>query len=237
MDYVCRKHLQSVQAFTTVAAGIAEEYWGVYGVRPEVIHNAPRKADLQPGPVSAKRIRIVHHGAAMPGRKIEAIIDAVGLLDSRFELDLMLVPGDARYIERLADRAKANPRVRMVAPVRMEDIVPFTNRYDIGINLTPPVNINHIYQLPNKFFEFIQARLAVAIGPSPEMQRLVEKYDCGVVAAGFSPQSMAAALSALTPERLADLKANSDRAAADLCFEKSEPIFLAAVERALAAVR
>jgi hypothetical protein len=30
--------------------------------------------------------------------------------------------------------------------------------------------------LPNKFFEFIQARLAVAIWPSPEMSKITKTF-------------------------------------------------------------
>jgi hypothetical protein len=38
------------------------------------------------------------------------------------------------------------------------------------------------------FVEFIQARLAVAVDPSPEMARLVQRYGCGVVAPDFPPK-------------------------------------------------
>jgi hypothetical protein len=61
------------------------------------------------------------------------------------------------------------------------------------------MTFNLKYILPNKFFEFIQARLAVAIGPSVEMKRLVKEWDCGIVAANFEAKSMAAEINRLTP--------------------------------------
>ena len=176
---------------------------------------------------------MVHHGTALAPRKLEVMIEVLDLLDARFELDFMLVAGDQNYIDRLGSLARRNPRIRMLPPVRMEDIVPFTNRYDIGIYILSPNSFNAEHALPNKFFEFVQARLAVAIGPSLEMRRLVERHDCGVVAADFTPAAMARALSALTAERLQGLKDNSHRAAQELCFERSEPVFLGAMEQAL----
>ncbi len=235
LDYLCRRYLSRARAVTTVAEGIADAYFAGYGVRADVVPSAPAYAELRPGAVDPTRVRMVHHGAAAPSRKLELMIGAMDLLDERFELDLMLVPGDPRYIARIADMAKRNARIRVLPPVRMEEIVPFTNQYDVGLFLLPPTNFNYAHALPNKFFEFIQARLAVAIGPSPEMKRLVDRYDCGVVSEDFTPQSLARALSALNPERLAELKANADRAAAELCWEKQEPVFLAAVERAMGA--
>jgi hypothetical protein len=67
------------------------------------------------------------------------------------------------------------------------------------------------------------------------MQGLVERFDCGVVSTDFSPQSLARELAGLTAQRLTELKANANRAALELCFERNEPAFLAAVVRAMGA--
>ena len=67
--------------------------------------------------------------------------------------------------------------------------------------------------LPNKFFEFIQARLAIAIVPSPEMARLTREFDCGVVAEDFSSLSLARALTGLTAQGIDWMKRGADRAA------------------------
>jgi hypothetical protein len=233
VEHLCRRYLARCRAMTTVAPGIAEAYRTAYGVRPEVVYNAPAYADLQPTPVAGQKIRMIHHGGAAVARRLETMIEVMDLLDQRFELDFMLVPGDRSYIARLEALARRNPRIRMLSPVPMDQIAPFTNRYDIGIYILAPTSFNTEHALPNKFFEFIQARLAVAIGPSPEMRALAHRYDCGVVAQDFSPRSLAAELSKLTPERLTVLKANAHRAAADLCFEKSAPAFQAAVDRAM----
>ena len=74
--------------------------------------------------------------------------------------------------------------------------------------------------LPNKFFDFIQARLPVAIGPSPEMRGLIKKYDCGFVAKEFTVESMAKTLNNLSISEIDIIKKNSEGVAKEFCWEK-----------------
>ena len=76
--------------------------------------------------------------------------------------------------------------------------------------------------LPNKLFEFIQARLAVAIWPSPEMARITEAYDLGVVSDQFSVEAAAGKLNALTTEDIVRFKQNAHQAAGMFCAEKNQ---------------
>ena len=62
--------------------------------------------------------------------------------------------------------------------------------------------------MPNKFFEYIQARIVPAIGPSPEMARIAREWDCGIVADDYTPEALAAAIGGRLERRLAELKGN-----------------------------
>jgi len=112
----------------------------------------------------------------------------------------------------------------------MPEICEATNQYDIGLFLLPPVNLNYRFALPNKLFEFIQARLAVAIGPSPEMARVVRAHKVGVVSESFDPASMADSLNSLTREDLIRFKQASHRSADQLCFEAVSDRLLAVIQ-------
>ena len=151
-------------------------------------------------------------------------------LDDRFTLDFMLVPSSKNYLSQLKVKASPNNRIRFIEPVPMQEIPSTCNRYDIGVYLLPPVSFNSKYALPNKMFEFIQARLAVAIGPSPEMVRIVDKYNCGVVADSFSPQDLAAKLNALTSDQIQYFKNRSHEAAKELCSEANAQIIIDLIE-------
>jgi hypothetical protein len=101
----------------------------------------------------------------------------------------------------------------------------------VGLFLLPPVNFNYRFALPNKFFEFIQARLAVAIGPSTEMARIVEEHSLGVIADSFRPDGLANALEQLTDESIRGYKLAADRAARQLNYEAAGRVLLHEIER------
>src|SRR5690606_30214495 len=115
------------------------------------------------------------------------------------------------------------------------EVVSFIHRYDVGVFLLPPINFNYANTLPNKLFEYIQARLAVAVGPTPEMAAIVRKYGIGLVADDFTPASLAEKLNALTEDDVKLFKQRSSLAARDLSAENNELIFLESVDVAITA--
>jgi hypothetical protein len=239
----CRRYIPQVAAMTTVGEAIADEYERETGVRATVVTNAPQRADLEPTPVH-KPIRVLHHGFAMPGRGLEEMMRLAELLDERFTTTFVLaetVPSDARpsrlrrrYRDQLIRRARGHPRIRFLPPQPMHTLPQMANDYDIGLFLLRPVNFNWRFALPNKLFEFIQGRLAVAIGPSPEMARIVRRYGLGVVAADFAPETLAAALNELDTSAIAAFKRASHTAADELCAERNAELVRQLVEAAQA---
>jgi hypothetical protein len=231
-----RQYAPQIAAMTTVSEGISDAYSREFGVRAVVVTNAPAFADLEPSPVGTP-VRILHHGVALRGRGLEEMVRLADLLDDRFSFDFVLVEGAPGFRDELIARTTQNPRVRFPAPVPMRELVQLASAYDVGVFLLPPNNLSHRYALPNKFFEFIQGRLAVAVGPSPEMAALVRRYGCGVVAPTFEPESLAAELNALDTAAISKFKHASHLAAAELCAERNAELVLEVVEQALRAGR
>lgn len=227
---LCRDYLTRADGLMTVCQGIADAYERDYGVKAQVVTNATAFQELSPSPVHDGRIRLIHHGVASPSRHPEEMIRMMRYLDDRFSLDFMLIAHNPAYLHRLQEMARDDPRIRFLPPVAMPAIAAFINGYDVGLFLLPPVSFNYAHALPNKFFEFVQARLAIAIGPSPEMLRLVETYDLGVVAEDFTAAGMARALSSLTRDQIEHFKRRADAAAAELCAERNETLLLDLVE-------
>jgi hypothetical protein len=236
--YLCRRYVPQVHAMTTVCRSIADAYERDTGVRPAVVMNAPDYEDLEPAvrDASEPRIRLVHHGAAIRSRRIENMVWMMDHLDEWFELDFLLptpTPADEAYVAELREMAKGK-RIRFLDAVPMRELPRFLNRYDVGVFLLEPTNFNYRFALPNKLFEFIQARLAVAVGPSPEMARVVQERDCGVVARDFTPRAMAESLRRLDHARIAHHKRRAHEAARELCAEQSRVRMLELVEGAVA---
>jgi glycosyltransferase involved in cell wall biosynthesis len=218
-EYLCNKYMSRCHRVTTVCDGIADEYERNFGIRPAVITNAVDYIAIEPSSVDEKQIRLIHHGGAIPSRRIELMIEMMAMLDERFTLTLMLVKSDLEYYRKLVQQSAGNPRIIFREPVPLADIVSEINRYDIGVYILEPNSFNNKHALPNKFFEFVQARLAIAIGPSPEMAGLVQAHDLGVVAADFNPQTLASELNKLTPEKIQYYKQRSCEAAKLLSSE------------------
>ncbi len=231
---LCRRYLQRAAGMVTVCQGIADEYARHYGVAPEVVHNAPFDQKLAPSPVQSGKIRLVHHGAAIRSRHLETMIEVMKYLDGRFSLDFMLVEGDSAYMRDLRRHAAADERIRFIPAVPMGEICSTLNMYDMGIYLLPPVNFNHEHALPNKFFEFIQARLAVAVGPSPEMARIVRAFGCGVVADSFDPSELAGVINKVSEGDLVRYKDAADAAATEVNYESGGKVLIHNIEQLLA---
>ena len=230
-DWLCREHMPLAAAVTTVSPGIAGLYRDRMGVEASLITNAPTRADLRPGPVGDP-VRLFHHGSADPRRRLERTIEAMRLIDGRFELDLMLVGQDA-WVERLRRAAAGDKRIRFRGAVPMREIPAVANSYDVGVFLLEPSSPNQLHVLPNKLFEFIQARLAVVIGPSPDMAALVRERGLGVVSDDFTPEAFARALESLDAATIARFKERSHAAAAELNAERNHDLILESVESML----
>lgn len=230
---LCLRYLPLASGMTTVCQGIADEYGRVYGVQPVVVHNAPLDQKLLPSPVSENHVRLIHHGTAIRSRHLGVMIEMMQHLDERFSLDFMLMESDVSYMKELRQAASGDSRIKFIEPVPMPEICQQLNRYDVGVYLLPPVNFNHEHALPNKFFEFVQARLGIAIGPSTEMATLLNKYHCGVVADTFTAEALAAAMNALSHDKVAEFKEASHRAAVELSYEHDGKVLLSEITRLL----
>ncbi|WP_051315302.1 glycosyltransferase family 4 protein [Algoriphagus terrigena] len=212
VNFVCENYIPKADRFITVCDGIAQDYAKEYGVEAHLILNTPDfKDDLMPSPEKEK-IQIIHHGIANRSRKIEKMINLVDHLDIRFELKLMLVPSNSAYLRQLKEMAQGK-KIEFLDPVPTQEISAFINRFDIGLFILEPVNFNYANALPNKFFEFIQARLAIAIGPSPEMKKIVEVEQNGIVTKSFEEKEMAQVLNKLSKEEIQRMKAKSHEVA------------------------
>lgn len=217
---VLKEYLPKCDAMLTVCDGIADEYVKNFHItRPDVILNAPYYVSQVPQCKKNEKICLVHHGVAAPLRSLEVLIDMMGLLDERFSLGFYLIKSDYRYYQKLVSCAERNKRIRFFDPVPCPEIPSMLNHYDIGLAFFPPVTINLKHVLPNKFFEFVQGRIGVAIGPSPEMAAYVRKYDLGVVADDFSAEALARALSSLTKDDIQRFKSNAHKHAYELSAE------------------
>jgi hypothetical protein len=114
-------------------------------------------------------------------------------------------------------------------PVPQSELIETLNRYDVGIFVLPPTNENHVLALPNKFFDYVQARLAIVVGPTIEMARITRERGLGVVTDTFEESAIVAALGSLTVEQIDAFKQASDAAAEALSSENQVEVWAEAL--------
>ena len=222
IDYFLHEYATKVDASLTVSPTIAKMYQENYGFCPLVVLNAP---EVQPAikfhPTQKDEIHLIHHGLATRRRKIELMIESVSKADVRFYLHLMLMEFNNGYIQDLKKYADtiAKGRVFFESPVSPEEIVNKISTYDIGFYLLPLNSFNHAAALPNKFFDFINAGLAICVGPSIEMSRLIKQCDLGVVTPSIEPDDVAVVLNNLSADEIDLMKQNSLAARQELNAE------------------
>lgn len=222
---IYRKTLPDVDLMLNVCESIREKCLTEFNKDSLVIANASIYREMEPKKVG-NPIRIIHHGAAIESRSIELMIDVAKLLGDSYTMDLMLLPTEKSYYDKVVQHASTAKNVNLIEPVPFEEIVSKTNTYDIGMFLLPPLNYNYSIALPNKLYEFIQGRVAIAIGPSPEMARVVKEYGVGVISKDFTAKSLADEIKSCSTEQLFQFKQNANKAAMELSAETYSKILL-----------
>ena len=167
-------------------------------------------------------------------RRLDIMVRGVRESAANVTLDLYLVGDDSGLVAELKSLAQGDPRIRFREPVPYNELVKTLNGYDIGLSIFPPTTFNLAWCLPNKFFDYVQARLGVIVGPSPEMATVVDEYGFGLVLPDFEPASLAAALEGLTADRVAGWKSASHAHATALSSESQAHIWEELVARVLA---
>jgi len=226
--WMCRRFLPSAASMTTVGQGIADEYKRVYGLDAEVVTNAAPFAELDAGPVGSP-VRLVHSGASLRNRRLEVLVDAVTATTSDVTLDLYLMRNDPSYIVLLRERAAGSDRVRFPDPLPYQDLIARLNEYDVGIHVIAPTNFNNRWALPNKFFDYVQARLGLIIGPSSEMKRILDACGFGVAADDFGAATLTRVLDSLTVDQVHEWKSRAAAAARELSSETQVEVWDAAI--------
>ncbi|MBN1180639.1 MAG: hypothetical protein JXB49_00025 [Bacteroidales bacterium] len=221
--YLLDKNLPFIDASMAASPAFVELYNEKFNINPLLVLNMPDKITLPPAKDYSKieEIHLVHHGIAKKDRCLEIMIEAVSLSDKRFRLNFMLLendPGYIQYLKQLSARI-APDRVIFHDPVSPEQVVAEISQYDIGFYILPPTNLNNKILVPNKLFDFINAGLAVCIGPSPSMVDIVKRYGFGCVASTFEPRDVANMLNNLDVQDLSRMTDEARKASLELNAE------------------
>ncbi len=249
--WVERRLVPGVTAAWTVSESIAAVYSRQYRVPFAVVRNLPLawhppswpaslsgqeaetaegdRARREPpltgrvGKITAEagsRPVILYQGALNLGRGLDKAITAMQYLPGA----LLLLAGSGDLEEQLKSQI-CNLRianVRLLGRIPPEELALLTRRARLGISVEEDRGLSYRYALPNKLFDYIQARIPVVVSPLPEMSRVVLGYGIGLVTPSLEPEILAETFrKALEDETLRRQWAvNLERAAGELTWER-----------------
>lgn len=226
-----KRFLPAASVVTTVCDGIADALQSTYNLqkRPVVVRSTAFYHDLPFRP-AGERIEVLYHGIVSPMRGLEQTIESVKLWKPEYHF-VIRGPGPDDYIaslKALADQHGVTDRVRIDPPVPFNEMVPRANAADIGFFVQPDISRQKRFTLPNKFFEYVQARLALCVADLPEMARLVKEHGLGTLVPQITPDAIAAQINDLTREKINAYKQASMTAARTLSWQSEADVMLRA---------
>jgi len=222
IDALQRRYLRKADAVSTVCDGIAgllqEDYRLVE--RPVVVRSIPLYQKLPFRPCG-ETINVLYHGLVVPTRGMENAI--ISVQDWRPEFHLTIRgTGNEEYfsfLKRLAQDCGVGERVHFVPPVPFTEMIGRAAEADVGYVVLENFSPQRTFTLPNKFFEYIMAGLALLCSDLPELSRVAHEHDIGVLVKTTDPSDIADRVNSLTRKTIDEQKVRSLEAARKLCWE------------------
>lgn len=208
-----RAFIRSADATITVNEGIADELVRLYGIAdPVVVMNCPERQPFNKSTRLRDELGIppglkiaLYQGGVVGGRGIEPFLYAI----QRLPEVAGVVLGDGHLLEEYRARAESGlwQRVYLPGKVPLDDLPHYTASADVGVTLIQDICRSYHLALPNKLFEYLQAGIPVLGSNLPEIARIIQGYNVGLVVDPDDPDAIAEALGRLL--RDTDLYARS----------------------------
>ena len=208
--------------------------------RPTVVRNVPPYQPVAPELAmrgSQEPLRVLYHGLISPGRGLEELVQSLPMWRSGRRLAIR-GPHNNSFGQELIARARrlgVMDRVDFLEPVATNGLISAAAAHDIGV-FAPPSSTDHFrFTLPNKFFEYVMAGLALAVADLPEMSPLVQRFSMGRLIPESRPEAIASVINSFDPAEVDEFRRASRQTARELNWESESPKLIELVHRALEA--
>lgn len=228
-EWLEAKMVPNIKHAFTVCNSIADIYKQKYGVQFNVVRNLPFSREnlfvLQKERKGQKII--LYQGAVNVGRGLKQAILAVKNLEGA----KLIIAGDGdikQNLEKLVFSENLSGKVEFKGRLSMMELEELTPQADLGLSIEEDLGLNYRFALPNKLFDYIQARVPVLVTNLPEMAAVVRDYQIGEITDSLEPEKLAEKIKLIfeNEEARKTWKINLERAASDLTWEKEEKFIL-----------
>lgn len=224
-EWLEQKMLPKLKYAYTVCDSIARVYTEKYNVGFKVIRNIPEKREIK-NPVKNNDPKIIlYQGAINIGRGLEQAIEAMHFVEGA----KLVIAGDGDIktkLEELVIKEKLDEKVEFTGRLPLEKLSELTVQADLGLSIEEDLGLNYRFALPNKLFDYIQARVPVLVTNLPEMEAIVSRYKVGEISDSLNPEELAKKIqeALYNNEKRTIWKKNLEIAANKLTWQNEEKV-------------
>ncbi len=230
-EWLEKRLIKQISVGITVSQGVANELQKRYSVKFRVIRNLPnRKEKVKSASIESKTI--VYQGALNLGRGLERLIDAMQYLP-QFKL-IIIGSGDLEMeLKQRVKQLQLSHCITFLGKIQPTELHSITSECCLGVSLEEDLGLNYRYALPNKVFDYIQARIPILVSNLPEMEKLVNEHKIGE---SISTKANSAELASKINAMLSNAEIynfwieNADRSSQLLCWENEQSMLLEVYE-------
>ena len=188
-------------AVVTVSDSIAGELQARLGLHatPLVVTNAPRRTDVEPRAFDDGPLRVVYQGGLGPGRQLDDLLEAARA--DGISLWIRIRLAEPAALEQAIERRGLAGRVHVLEPVPPGHVLEALRDFEVGLVFDRPRTRNSELSVPNKFFEYLMAGLAVVTPHLDTLGPLVTENGIGLTYDPGSTDGLPRALERLAADR------------------------------------
>lgn len=214
----------------TVNKSIADFYGNRYTKDLKVIRNIPEKRTT--------KFTKTRDDLSLPNDKYIIISQGSGinvdrgneelLLSTQFLENALLLfvgSGDAiPSLKKIAFELNLENKVRFIDRMPYEEMIQYTANADLGVSLDKPNNLNYLFSLPNKIFDYISADTPMLASNLIEVANIVNSYKVGLVIDEINPEAIALGIESMRLKGKGIWKESLQTASIELTWENEAKI-------------
>ena len=156
---------------------------------------------------------LLYQGGYSRYRGLDVLVQAAPLLPDGWVLVMMGWGTMEAQLRAIASAVDPDGRcIRFVPSAPQEELARWTAGGSMGVIPYENVCLNHWFCTPNKLWEYPVAGVPILASPFPELRKIVEANDIGLLLSDPpTPQNIAQVVASVTDERLAQMQDNCHR--------------------------